>query len=553
MKRFRQRLSELNPPPTGRRWLLVPYDQLSDEIGPLSRESPESLGIVLVESSEKASRRPYHRQKLALVLANLRHFALEQAGRGVAIRHVVTDAPYGEAIRPVIAELGALRVMGPAERELREDLAPLVEEGAVELVPHEGWLTTPDQFRRSSKKGPPWRMDAFYRLVRRESGLLMEDGKPEGGKFSFDAENRKPWKGDPPAPEPPRFEPDTITLEVGELIEQRFARHPGRLDFEALPASRADAMKLWSWALDACLEQFGPYEDAMSTRSRSLFHTRVSALVNLHRLLPSRLVEDVVEIDAPLASREGFIRQVLGWREFMRHVHRETDGFRKVGESEPPVSDRPGDGGWQAWSGKIWEPPEDSVESLGGAEPSALEADWPLPPAFWGTCSGLACLDQVVAEVWDDAYTHHIPRLMVLANLATLLGVSPRQLTDWFWVAFADAYDWVVEPNVLGMGTYAVGGLLTTKPYVSGANYINRMSDYCAGCRFDPKTDCPITRLYWSFLERNRSHFEGNPRMGLVMRNLARRSEEERTKDRGVFESVQQALAGGNTLRPPPS
>jgi deoxyribodipyrimidine photolyase-related protein len=553
MKRFRQRLSELNPPPTGRRWLLVPYDQLSDEIGPLSRESPESLGIVLVESSEKASRRPYHRQKLALVLANLRHFALEQAGRGVAIRHVVTDAPYGEAIRPVIAELGALRVMGPAERELREDLAPLVEEGAVELVPHEGWLTTPDQFRRSSKKGPPWRMDAFYRLVRRESGLLMEDGKPEGGKFSFDAENRKPWKGDPPAPEPPRFEPDTITLEVGELIEQRFARHPGRLDFEALPASRADAMKLWSWALDACLEQFGPYEDAMSTRSRSLFHTRVSALVNLHRLLPSRLVEDVVEIDAPLASREGFIRQVLGWREFMRHVHRETDGFRKVGESEPPVSDRPGDGGWQAWSGKIWEPPEDSVESLGGAEPSALEADWPLPPAFWGTCSGLACLDQVVAEVWDDAYTHHIPRLMVLANLATLLGGSPRQLTDWFWVAFADAYDWVVEPNVLGMGTYAVGGLLTTKPYVSGANYINRMSDYCAGCRFDPKTDCPITRLYWSFLERNRSHFEGNPRMGLVMRNLARRSEEERTKDRGVFESVQQALAGGNTLRPPPS
>ena len=553
MKRFRQRLSELNPPPTGRRWLLVPYDQLSDEIGPLSRESPESLGIVLVESSEKASRRPYHRQKLALVLANLRHFALEQAGRGVAIRHVVTDAPYAEAIRPVIAELGALRVMEPAERELREDLAPLVEDGAVEFVPHEGWLTTPDQFRRSSKKGPPWRMDAFYRLVRRESGLLMEDGKPEGGKFSFDAENRKPWKGDPPAPEPPRFEPDTITLEVGELIEQRFARHPGRLDFEALPASRADAMKLWSWALDACLEQFGPYEDAMSTRSRSLFHTRVSALVNLHRLLPSRLVEDVVEIDAPLASREGFIRQVLGWREFMRHVHRETDGFRKVGESEPPVSDRPGDGGWQAWSGKIWEPPEDSVESLGGAEPSALEADWPLPPAFWGTCSGLACLDQVVAEVWDDAYTHHIPRLMVLANLATLLGVSPRQLTDWFWVAFADAYDWVVEPNVLGMGTYAVGGLLTTKPYVSGANYINRMSDYCAGCRFDPKTDCPITRLYWSFLERNRSHFEGNPRMGLVMRNLARRSEEERTKDRGVFESVQQALAGGNTLRPPPS
>ena len=156
----------------------------------------------------------------------------------------------------------------------------------------------------------------------------------------------------------------------------------------------------------------------------------------------------------------------------------------------------------------------------------------------------------MVAEVWDDAYTHHIPRLMVLANLGTLLGVSPRQLTDWFWVAFADAYDWVVEPIVLGMGTYAVGGLFTTKPYVSGANYINRMSDYCEACRFDPKDDCPITRLYWSFLERNRRHFEDNPRMGLVMRNLERRSEKDKAHDRSVFDSVRRKLAGKEELRP---
>jgi deoxyribodipyrimidine photolyase-related protein len=552
MKRFRHRLSELNPRPTDRRWLFIPYDQLSDEIGPLSRESPESLGIVLVESSEKASRRPYHRQKLALVLANLRHFALEQAERGVAVRHVATDESYGEALRPVAAELGALRVMEPAERELREELAPLVDDGALEVLPHEGWLTTPSQFRSSTKNGPPWRMDAFYRLVRRETGVLMDDDKPVGGKFSFDAENRKPWRGKPAAPEPPRFEPDELTREVGELIESRFSRHPGRLNLETLPASRDDAGKLWAWALDECLEHFGPYEDAMSTRSRGLFHTRVSALVNLHRLLPRDLVDKVAGLDAPLASREGFIRQILGWREFMRHVHRETDGFRGLGGDEPPMSDRPGDGGWERWSGKAWHQTGTHASFANGAVPSALEADMDLPAAFWGAPSGLACLDRVVAEVWEDAYSHHIPRLMVLANIGNLLGVNPRQLTDWFWVAFADAYDWVVEPNVLGMGTYAVGGLFTTKPYVSGANYINRMSDYCETCRFDPKTDCPITRLYWSFLERNRSHFEGNPRMGLVMRNLERRSEEEKTLDRSVFESVQQTLAGRDELHPPP-
>jgi deoxyribodipyrimidine photolyase-related protein len=548
MKVFRQRLSELNPPAADRRWIFVPYDQLSDEIGPLSRESPESLGIVLAESSEKASRRPYHRQKLALVLTNLRHFALEQAERGVAVRHVVTEGPYGEALRPLTAKLGPLRVMEPAERELREDLAPLVSEGAVEVVPHEGWLTTPDQFRRSSRKGPPWRMDAFYRLVRRESDILMEDGKPVGGKFSFDAENRKPWKGEPPAPVPPRFEPDDITREVADLIQQKFSRHPGRLDLAMLPASRDDAKCLWSWALETCLEHFGPYEDAMSTRSRSLFHTRVSALVNLHRLLPRDLIADVAGLDAPLASREGFIRQVLGWREFMRHVHRETRGFRRLPSGQPPSSGHPGDGGWEAWSGQAWSRPDDHPGFSSDAAPSALDADWPLPPTYWGEPSGLNCLDQVVTEVWEDAYSHHIPRLMILANIGTLLGVTPRQLTDWFWVAFADAYDWVVEPNVLGMGTYAVGGLFTTKPYVSGANYISRMADYCDSCRFDPKSDCPITRLYWSFLERNRVHFEGNPRMRLAMRSLDRRPRSEQERDRRTFESVQRTLTASREV-----
>ena len=550
MKLFRKRLEPLNRGPGSRRWLFVPYDQLSGDLGPLAGESPDSLGIVLLESSQKAARRPYHRQKLALVLANQRHFALEQAARGVAVRYEATPLPYAEALAPIANELGPLRLMEPAERELRTELAPLAQEGVLEIVPHEGWMTTAEQFRGSFAKGPPWRMDSFYRRVRRDSGVLMEGKDPVGGKYSFDADNRKPWKGKPAAPEPPRFEPDDVTREVADLIERRFDRHPGRLDLESLPATRADAEALREWALDSCLEHFGPYEDAMSAQSRSLFHTRVSAVLNLHRLLPKDLVERAAARDAPLASREGFVRQILGWREFMRHVHRETDGFRKLPGGNPEVGSKPGDGGWSAWSGNTWALGVRQPSGTGGAEPNELAADTPLPPAYWGEASGLACLDTVVEQVWDEAYTHHIPRLMVLANLGSLLGINPRELTDWFWVAFADAYDWVVEPNVLGMGSYAVGGLFTTKPYVSGANYIHKMSDYCKDCRFDPKADCPITRLYWSFLDRNRARFEANPRMGLVLRNLERRAASERAEDRRIYEDVRATLGRGERLRP---
>ncbi len=552
MKIFKEQLVSANPPPNDRRWIFVPYDQLSYRIGPLSREAPEELGIILVENPWKAARRPYHRQKLALVLANLRHFALEQARRGVAVRHVVAHSPYREALRPLVRDLGPLRVMEPAERELRADLEPLIDDGGLEIVPHEGWLTSREQFVDGAGREPPWRMDGFYRRVRRDTGLLMEDGKPIGGKYSFDADNRQTWRGEPPAPEPPRFRPDEITREVGELIEARFARHPGELDLNALPASRGQVDRLWRWARESCLEHFGPYEDAMSTASSGLFHTRVSPLVNLHRLLPRQVVDDVAALDAPLASREGFVRQVIGWREFMRHVHLATDGFRELPEKPSETAETPGDGGWQRWADRRWErePSGHGTSPDGGARPSHLAADFDLPPAFWGEPSGLDCLDRVVADVWREGWSHHITRLMVLANLATLLDVDPRQLTDWFWVAFIDAYDWVVEPNVLGMGTFAVGELMTTKPYVSGSAYIDRMSDFCRACRFDPKRDCPIKFLYWAFLDRHRGRFEDNPRLALPLKNLARRKSERRAEDRRIFRLVRERLAAGEELDP---
>ena len=437
--------------------------------------------------------------------------------------------------------------MEPAERELRADLAALADDGLVELVEHAGWMTNETQFLEAAGEAPPWRMDAFYRRVRRDTGYLMEGGSPAGGKYSHDADNRESWDGEPPAPEPPSFEPDEITREVGELVESRFAGHPGRVDLARLPATRDDAERLWEWALAECMASFGPYEDAMSTRSRGLFHTRISPLLNLSRLTPKRVVEEALATEAPLASREGFLRQVAGWREFMRHVHRLTDGFRDLDRRR--IAHAPGDGGWSRWSGESWPSESATPGGLdGGATPSELDADRPLPPAFWGSPSGLACLDTVVGDVWEEAYSHHITRLMVLANLGTLLGVAPRELTDWFWAAYADAYDWVVEPNVLAMGTFATGDLMTTKPYVSGANYIHKMSDYCAGCRFDPKSDCPITPLYWAFLDRNRDRLEGNRRMNLVMASLGKRGQEKRRRDREIYDTVTRRLAAGDEI-----
>ncbi len=548
---FRRELDRRNSSPLGRTWVHVAYDQLSDRIGTLARARPDELAIVLVESPRKAGLRPYHKQKLAYVLANLRHFALEQAERGVHVRHIVSKGTYADALGPIAREVGGMVAMEPAERELRVDLAPLVAAGSLRYEPHDGWLTTTAEFEAACGGRPPFRMDAFYRHVRRARGILMEHGKPIGGRFSFDGENRAAWDGEPRAPEPPRFEPDAITREVGALIEARFARHPGRLDLGAIPATAAQAEQMWRWAQRECLQFFGPYEDAMSTRSRGLFHTRVSPLVNLHRVLPRDLIDGALAAAIPLASREGFVRQVLGWREFVRHVHRATDGFREHLGFEVPLTERAGDAGWSRWSGSTWNDARASDASSDGATesedhyalPNFLAAHSPLPDAFWGRKSELNCLDTVVREVWEDGWSHHITRLMVLANIATLLDVSPRELTDWFWVAYVDAYDWVVEPNVLGMGTFAAGDVMTTKPYIAGSAYIDKMSDYCADCRFTPGKDCPLTALYWAFLARHARELDGNQRMLMPLRSLAKRSAEKRAEDAAAFESWKTRLA----------
>lgn len=520
-----------------RRWIYVPYDRLTDAAGPLAQTPPSQRGIIMVESLEKGMRRPYHKKKLALLLSNERHFALEQAAAGARVIYVATRGSFGEGLlaAQTTNNLTSITCMQPAERELRLDLQQARKQGLrLEQVEDATWLTTEQEFDQvygvmAGNRPNSFLMDRFYRAMRKRSGLLMQAGKPVGGKFSYDQENRKSYRGEVPVPERPTYPPDAVTSEVLQLVAKQFPDHFGVLDGFDLPVTATDCHALWKFALSQLLPHFGPWEDAMVTRQPDMFHSKISALMNLSRVLPRDAVNDVATAYAeghiPLASAEGFIRQILGWREFMRHVHRVTDGYRSLS-----VPYQKSDKGMYA-----------------GAAPTALAATLPLPAAYWGVPSGLNCLDTLVRQVVNDGWSHHITRLMVLSNLATLCGFSPRELTDWFWIAYVDAYDWVVEPNVLGMSTFSDGGVTATKPYVSGAAYINRMSDYCKACQYDParstgEGSCPYTALYWSFLERNHDTLSGNQRLAMPYVTLRKKPESERKALRERAEAAIQAL-----------
>ena len=505
------------------RWCFVSYDQLHLELHSRGGEPAEDVGLLLIESLEKGRSRPYHKQKLAFVLANTRAFVLEAQAAGHPVLHITTEGGIADALRD-LSSFAPIHSVRSAERELREQLSELIGTGELVEHSHDGWLTPREWFIDEVGSSPPFRMTPLYKRFRRETGVLMEEGVPEGGKFSFDAENRKPWKGDPAAPSAPRFVKSAIDLEVEELVRQSFTDHPGEPDLSALPTSREQALEALSFTR-SIMPEFGPFEDAMSSESKGLFHSRMAAVLNVHRVLPRELLEEVLTTPAPINSKEGFVRQLI-WREYVHHVHEVTDGFRALELDRSTTHRR--DAAWYL------DPPAHLVDDK-EKHPNRLQQTRALPRAYWEANSGLECLDVTVRAVMEEAWTHHIPRLMVLGNLASLLDVEPRQLTDWFHVAFVDAYDWVVEPNVLGMGTFAVGEAMMTKPYVSGTPYINKMSDHCAQCEFDPKSTCPISKLYWAFLARHEDAFKGNHRMNMALASMRRRTAEQKALDAAAF------------------
>ncbi|SBO42251.1 cryptochrome/photolyase family protein [Cyanobium sp. NIES-981] len=482
-------------------WILG--DQLRDRQSALAAHagSRAEVRVLLVESRSVLAQRRFHRQKLVLVWSAMRHFAAELRAAGWLVDYVCCDT-FEQALGSWIAEHGIteLHLMEPADRPFRTAVVALherlqrVSPSTPRLVwhPSNAFLWSPDDFAAWAGRYKQLRMELFYREGRRRFGVLLDaDGEPLGGQWNYDQANRKaPPKG-LQGPEPLCFIPDGITEEVIAAVEAIPAL-PGEARPFAWAVTRSQALEVLEHFICTRLDGFGPYQDAMVGGQPTLWHALLSPYLNLGLLHPleviRRLEQAGLERGTPLASLEGVIRQILGWREYTHGLYH--------------------------WFGPTY------------PARNHFQHHRPLPPWFEALGgSGLHCLDTVFAELAASGYAHHIQRLMLLANYGLIAGLDPQALTAWFHRMFIDGHDWVMQTNVLGMGLFADGGLLASKPYAASGNYINRMSTYCKGCRYDAKQRtgpdaCPFNALYWDFLARHEPLLRRNPRMALVMKQL---------------------------------
>ncbi len=464
-------------------------DQLNRGIASLAGVKPGEARILMVESQGKLASRRWHRQRLHLVVTAMRRFAgeLEQAGFEVDYRKAASLeaglAAHRRRFRPSL-----VRAMEPNAFDRRRRLAEL----DLELVRSNLFLCHYEDFATWAENQKRLRMEDFYRWQRTRLGYLMQDGKPAGGRWNFDAENREP----PPGAEvtwaaPPRSKLDDLDDEVlGSLPQGLMGEEPSGI----WATSRRGALARLRHFVGEELPRFGPHQDAMTERSWHLSHALLSPYLNLGLLLPGEVCDAVQAAweagRVPLASAEGFIRQVIGWREYVWGVY---------------------------W---YWMP--------GYRDQNALGAKRPLPPAFQdSTRTRMRCVGETVRGIEENGYAHHIQRLMVIGNLSLLAGVEPMQLVDWMWASFVDGAEWVMLPNVLSMALYADDGRMTTKPYAAGGAYISRMSDHCGSCPYDPRKRvgddaCPFTTLYWDFLARHEKRLASNPRIGRQVHALRR-------------------------------
>jgi deoxyribodipyrimidine photolyase-related protein len=479
-------------------WILG--DQLSHEHAVLSRFRPGQARVLMVESKARGSILKYHQLKLVLVYSSMRHFAAELRAAGwdvdyypleegltfeeAARRHVEKHRP----TRLVLAEPNSYLEQDALDRLGRRFHLP------VEFILTTQFLLSRADFRAWASGSKRLLMETHYRRMRQRFGLLLEDdGTPVGGQWNFDPENRQTftaWRkaGRPTGRTRPHEEPDEISRQVIALVEQEFPDHPGRAADFWLPTDRAGARRWLECFIAERLPHFGIYEDMMAKGEPFLHHSVLTPMLNLGLLTPRECVEAAIAAyeqgAAPLNSVEGFVRQIIGWREFINGVY--------------------------------W------LRGPEYKELNALRAERPLPEWFYTGDTALNCLHHVLRQTLELGYNHHIQRLMVLGNFLLLVGVRPQESLRWFLEMYVDAFDWVMAANVIGMSQYADGGFMATKPYVATSAYIRKMSDYCARCRFDPdqKTGpdaCPFNYLYWDFIDRHAVRFGDNPRMKNVV------------------------------------
>ncbi len=488
---------------------LVFADHLSRSISSLRDLDPERDVVLMAEVADEATYVPHHPKKIAFLFSAMRHFAqaLEAEGIRVDYRRLDDFDNRGSFREELVAGVERHRpervvVTEPGEWRVLEDMRGWEKATglAVEIQEDDRFFCSQAAFARWAMGRRQLRMEHFYRAMRERTGLLMEaEGEPAGDRWNFDAENRKPAKGDLDFPAPSRFEPDATTWEVIELVRERFADNFGEVEPFWFAVTREQAAGALDHFVEAALPRFGDYQDAMRAGEDFLFHSVLSQYLNAGLLLPREVCGRVEEAwrrgRVPLNSAEGFIRQILGWREYVRGIY------------------------WQRMPGLAKE------NHLGNRRP--------LPALYWTGETPMRCLASVIDQTRREALSHHIQRLMVTGNFALLVGVRPEAICAWYLAVYADAFEWVELPNTLGMAMFADGGLLASKPYAASGNYINKMSDFCAGCSFDVRQKtgpeaCPFNYLYWSFLMENRSRLEGNPRLGPVYRTLDRLGEDRR-------------------------
>ncbi len=473
-----------------KRLVLVLGDQLSKGLSALREADKARDIVVMAEVADEASYVGHHPKKIALIFSAMRHFAQELQDDGWQVAYSELDDD--ETSKSIVGELmrrgqkhDTTEVIAtrPGEWRLIEalDNAPLT----VTVLPDDQFVASLDEFNTWAEGRKSLRMEYFYREMRRKTGLMMDGDEPAGEKWNYDHENRKPASGDMLRSKPMAFTPDEITEEVLDLVEEKFGNNFGVLRPFSYGVTRGQALQALDHFAKNLLDCFGDYQDAMLQDDRFLHHSLLSQYLNIGLLNPveicTRVEEEWKAGNVPINAAEGFIRQIIGWREYVRGIY-----FREG----PDYVTR-----------------------------NALGHSRDLPWMYWGGETHMNCVAHAVDQTRELAYAHHIQRLMVTGNFALLAGVDPHQVHEWYLAVYHDAYEWVEAPNVIGMSQFADDGIIASKPYVSSGNYIDKMSDYCGSCAYSVKEKtgekaCPFNLLYWDFLVRHREKFSNNPRMG---------------------------------------
>jgi deoxyribodipyrimidine photolyase-related protein len=490
---------------------LVLGDQLDADSSLWASFDPTLDAVWMAEVREESTHVWSHRARIVMFLSAMRHFANELRARGFPVHYralgEANDRDFAQSLQADLQRLRPQRVrfVWPGDFRVREALKRTLNALKVPFdeLDDRHFLSTPSDFAEWAEGRRELRMEYFYRPMRKRYRVLMDADQPVGGQWNFDADNRAAMSVEQAREIPPplAFAPDPMTREVIALVEQTFPDHPGSLAAFDWPVTARDAERALEDFVDHRLARFGEFQDALLKSQTYLHHSRLSAAMNLKLLDPRRVIDAVErafrDSRVPLNSAEGFIRQILGWREYVR--------------------------------GLYW------LDMPEYQERNALGAMQPLPRFFWTGETEMACLADTLQQTLEHGYAHHIQRLMVTGLYALLLGVEPKQIHAWYLAIYVDAVEWVELPNVIGMSQFADGGRMASKPYIASGKYIDRMSNYCAGCRFKPdqatgQDACPFTTLYWDFLSRHEQRFERHPRLGPQVRNVKRLSAERRAE-----------------------